>query len=219
MSRIRKIPKSPSKDRKNYFLVDASFLAEKRTLKEICIFDMVIGNEGLCVLEGVRRERRVVPLDIQHEVVQQTVFPQEPQRRRRIEVVQMALDALVGSAVVAVGVAGDTGQSDMRAGQRELREIVIEDHILPVRRIVALRTILRIVSGDVIRIVGGLIVIEMTGNAFRRGAGVLTADVTFRAAYAGVGTGEWESGEIVIDLRAVPGSGGVTDHALSPETN
>ena len=29
MSRIRKISKSPSKDRKNYFLVDASFLAEK----------------------------------------------------------------------------------------------------------------------------------------------------------------------------------------------
>lgn len=96
---------------------------------------------------------------------------------------------------------------NMRAGQGELRVVVIEVRVVPIRRVVAQRTIVRELLLDMI--VGVVVVILMTGPAIRRSSAVTTR-VTLEAIGLHVRACQRELRIVVIEGRVVPVRGVVT---------
>ena len=95
---------------------------------------------------------------------------------------------------------------------------MIEDGAQPLRGVVAQLAILREPSGHVIRIVGGLVILQVarrTGGAQGR---VLTARMTLGAGCRRMLSGEWELGGVVIEGGSQPLGGGVAELTTLRET-
>lgn len=92
----------------------------------------------------------------------------------------------------------------VRTGQRELRTRVVEFGVLPVRRVVADRAILRKAGCDVIRIGRFLKIREVTTHALGRSGGEVVAGVAYRALYGRVCPGQRELSNRVIEFRILP---------------
>ena len=93
---------------------------------------------------------------------------------------------------------------DVRAGQREVRIIVIECRRLPGRRAVALIAGMTELPGDVVGIFHPFIVRLVTRPAVGRRTCILPVPVTFGTAYRDVRTRQRKITEIVIEGRRSP---------------
>lgn len=92
----------------------------------------------------------------------------------------------------------------VRAGQGELSSAVIEFRAQPLRGGMAELTSLRETGGDMIGTGGGLVVLQMAGNAIRTDVGVVAIGMTLKASDRAVCSGQRELGQIVIEFCAVP---------------
>ena len=84
----------------------------------------------------------------------------------------MARAARRGCSCIAIGVAFHARGGGMRAMQRERRVVVVEAGITPVRFIVARRAIHGKACDHVVRLRGGIVVIDMASTASGRCASV-----------------------------------------------
>jgi hypothetical protein len=126
------------------------------------------------------------------------------------------IQAGVNPARVALRARG----SNVRAGQRELGlRGVIKRCAIPIRRGVTERTILRESGGHVARIVGGLVVLQMTGITGRAQTLVNAVRMALQASRSRVLASERESGlGGVIKRRSIPVDGTVALRAILRES-
>ena len=113
----------------------------------------------------------------------------------------------VGEVVVAVG-GGMTLAAlhvDVRSGERPAGGGVIESSRGPVGGTVAHFALLREAAGDVIRVVGALIILEMATDAGGGGQVVIAVDVTLSALHAYVRPSQRECSLRVIEFGRLPG--------------
>ncbi len=132
----------------------------------------------------------------------------------RVEVVLVATDTRRvggGQVVIAVHVALDALQRDMRASQREAGGRVIERRVTPRRRGVALLASLREIRLHVVRIGGALEILQMARYASRVRAGqvVIAVHVALHALQRSMRAGQGEAGGRVIKRRITPRGRGV----------
>ena len=121
--------------------------------------------------------------------------------------------------VLSVRMTLRAGRINVRAGQREIRQVVIKRGRLPCRRIMTLCAGMTELIGDVIGVVNILVITLVTGPAIRGSAGVLAVGMTFDATHAYVCSGQWEIGEIVVERCRLPGLHGVTGRAVMREVS
>ena len=134
--------------------------------------------------------------------------------RRAPEILQVTADARrvrARQVVIAIHVTLRALQAGVRTGQRESGGVVIESGARPGSGGMALLASLREAGLHVIRIGRALEILQVAADARRVRARqvVISVHVTLRALQAGVRTGQRESGGVVIESRARPGSGGV----------
>ena len=118
------------------------------------------------------------------------------------------------AGILTVDVALRAAHADMSAGEREVRQVVIELRRLPAGCCVALLTRLREVAGNVIRVFRSLIVGLMARPAVGRRPGILTVVMALRTGQTDVRAGQREVSEIMIKLRRLPGVRRVALEAL-----
>jgi len=128
---------------------------------------------------------------------------------RGLKILQVAGDtSRAGQVVVVVDVAveADTRRIGVRIGQREANRVVVKGRRLPSARGVALLTILREASGDVIRIGRGLKILQVAGDAGGAGQTVVVVDVAIEAdtRRVSVRIGQREAKAGVIELSVRP---------------
>ncbi len=83
-----------------------------------------------------------------------------------VVIVLMTEETVGGCArVLAINVTRNTADAGMRAGQREIRVVVIEVRIIPVTCVVTHGTVMVELLGDMIRVVCSLVIGLMTGPA------------------------------------------------------
>ena len=88
--------------------------------------------------------------------------------------------------VVVIYVAVRAGNRSMGPGQRETRIVVVEGRGSPGRRVVAHLTLLREACGHMIRIVGGLELIQVTAHACSTRDVVVSIRVALATLYSGM---------------------------------
>ena len=108
------------------------------------------------------------------------------------------------AGVLASGVALRAGCRNVGTGQREVRKIMIKGSGLPAVSGVALRTILAVLSGFVIRIVGACVVRLVTAPAIVWSTRVLAISVTGCTAHTYMSARQREITQIVIEACLRP---------------
>ena len=121
------------------------------------------------------------------------------------------------SRVLAVDVATGAGDGGMRAGQGETRRVVIETGRNPRCRVVAHLALLRKPGGCMVRIVGVLEILEVTGHAQGTEISELPAHMAGLALQGGMRAGERKTAQSVIEGGVSPGNRAVTDGAIRRE--
>jgi hypothetical protein len=91
------------------------------------------------------------------------------------------------------------------ARQWELGSAVVEFGTQPLRGVVAELTSLREVGCNVIGTGGGVVVLQVAGNAIRADVCIVAIGMTLEACDGGMCSGERELRQIVVEFCAVPG--------------
>ena len=105
---------------------------------------------------------------------------------RALEIFQVATDAgciRVGQVVIAVHVALRALHGGVRSGQRESRGGVIKSRVVPVGRVMALLTGLREPGLNVVRIRGGIEVLDVTRSAIAGRSDEIPIDMALCAGH------------------------------------
>jgi len=124
---------------------------------------------------------------------------------RRVELVDMAPIASRGRAgETPADVAGITGNSYVSAGERKLRNVVVELGVVPIDCPMAHRTVLRETGGRVRRIIGCIEILYVAAEAIRRSPLEASANVARRAIQARMRASQDESGLAVIECDPQP---------------
>lgn len=159
-------------------------------------------------LGGVVIELRPEPL---RGVVAQLAILREPSGEviriiSSLVILQMARRAgRAQSRILAARMAQGTGHSGVFSGKRKLGGVVIEGSSQPLRGGVTELAGLRETGRDVIGAGGGLVILQMAGNAIGADVGVVAISVTLQARDSGVRPGKRKLRQVVIEGRAVPG--------------
>ncbi len=119
------------------------------------------------------------------------------------------------SRILAARMALGTGHSGVFSGERELGGVVIEGSSQPPRGGVTELAGLRETGRQVIGAGGGLVILQMAGNAIGADVGVVAIGVALQARDSGVSSGEWELGQVVVECGAVPGGGVMAGGAIT----
>ncbi len=103
----------------------------------------------------------------------------------------------------------DPRRIGVRVGQREADGVVVKGRGLPGTGVMALLASLREIAGDVIWILGALVIRQMATHTRRRGEVVVVVDVTVQtdAGWIGVRVGKREAYCCVVKSRRLPGAG------------
>ena len=113
--------------------------------------------------------------------------------------------------ILPVGVAQGAGDRGVCAGQWKFGGVVIELRAEPLRGVVAQLAILREPGGDVIRVIGGLVVLQVARRAGGAQGRILTARMTLGAGRRRMLSGKRELGGVVIEGGSQPLGGGVAE--------
>lgn len=131
----------------------------------------------------------------------------------------MARIAVRGRAGIhIIDVAGGAGHGDMGARKREGGVVVVERSGAPCRCGVADITGLRVSARNVVGVGGVVEVRQVAGDAGCAQGGVLTVDVACGARQRDMRAGESPAGRGVVENRAEPVGGGVTERAILGES-
>lgn len=121
------------------------------------------------------------------------------------------------SRILAIDVAAGAGHGGMGAGERKTGAVVIETGRNPRRRVVAYLALLRKPGGCVVRIVGVLEILEVTGHAQGTEIRKLSAHMAGLALQRGMRAGEWKTAQSVVEGGVSPGNRAVADGAIRRE--
>ena len=125
----------------------------------------------------------------------------------------------VQAGVDATRMALQTGNRRVGSGKRELGHgSVIEGCAQPLCGVVAGGAGLWESRGGVVGILGGLVVLQMTGNAIGADGGEVAVGMALQAGDGGVRSGERELGHVVIEGGSLPGCGVVAGRAIAGES-
>lgn len=108
---------------------------------------------------------------------------------------------------LTVNVASITGGADVRAGQREIGQVVIKGCRLPRRSRVTCVARMRELAGHVIRILYVFIITLVAGVALRRRVIILSVGMALSACHRDMGAGERELRQVVVKRRRSPCDG------------
>ena len=142
-------------------------------------------------------------------------------RVRSLVVLEVARDTSgAGQVVVVVNVAHGAGHGrvGMEAGQRKTCAGVIELRRAPAESAVTNFALLWHASGDVVGVLGSLIIRKMTEDARRAGHVVIVVDVTLVALQGGMPAAQGEPERGMIHAGRLPQAGAVTVLARHGET-
>ena len=136
-----------------------------------------------------------------------------------VVVLGMAPKAVGGQIlVIVIHVALAARDLGMHSGQGEASVVVIESTVSPHDGVMTQLALGGKSRLDVVRIVGVVVVLDVTRAARTTGQVVVAVDVTLGALQLGMRTGQRESGLAVIKLCARPRSGAVTERTIRGES-